>query len=80
MSYFQILISHMSIMLGRSFLYFIFLAKHESSRYNTIINYFDGLFAFPRYIEQLVASAEAAVNEIVRRGVRFIFTALFLCK
>jgi hypothetical protein len=37
------------------------------------------LFAFPRYIEQLVASAEAAVNEIVRRGVSF-FTALFLCK
>jgi hypothetical protein len=36
------------------------------------------LFAFPRYIEQLVASAEAAVNEIVRRGVSFSYCFIFM--
>jgi hypothetical protein len=32
------------------------------------------IYFFPRYIEQLIGSAEAAVNEVVRRGVRFSLT------
>jgi hypothetical protein len=32
----------------------------------------NAIYFFPRYIEQLIASAEAAVNEVVRRGVRFL--------